>query len=64
MGTYIDSNYVLHGYLRLPNGTIVTVDPSGSLFTWSAALNDSGTITGYYLDATNVFHAFLRITDR
>lgn len=64
MGTYLDSNYAFHGYLRTPDGKIVTVDPPGSLFTWSSAINDFGMITGYYADSTNVFHAFLRISDR
>ncbi|HUN88103.1 MAG TPA: hypothetical protein VMU28_04905 [Terriglobales bacterium] len=58
-GNYIDSNYVLHGYLRSAKGDIVTVDPSGSTFTWSSGLNDLGVMTGYYLDANNVFHGFL-----
>ncbi|HJS98217.1 MAG TPA: hypothetical protein VJ756_03940 [Terriglobales bacterium] len=60
-GVYIDANFVLHGYLRSPEGKIVTVDPAGSVFTWSSGLNDFGTITGYYADANNVFHSFLRI---
>jgi len=60
MGTYIDSNFVYHGYLRTPNGKIVTIDPVGSVFTWSSGMNDLGTITGYYLDPNGVFHGFLR----
>lgn len=61
MGTYIDSNYVLHGYLRSPNGNIVTIDPAGSLFTWSSSMNDFAAITGYYLDPNSVFHGFLAV---
>jgi hypothetical protein len=61
MGTYIDSNFVYHGYLRTPDGNIVTVDPLGSVFTWSSSMNDSAVITGYYLDANSVYHGFLRI---
>jgi hypothetical protein len=63
MGTYIDSNLVYHGYLRTPDGKIVTVDPSGSDFTWSSGMNNWGAITGYYLDSNNVYHGFLRIQD-
>jgi hypothetical protein len=63
MGTYIDTNYVFHGYLRSPYGNIVTVDPVGSVFTWSSDLNDLGTVTGYYADVNNVYHGFLRIPD-
>jgi hypothetical protein len=61
MGTYIDTNGVLHGYLRSPNGTIVTVDPAGSIFTWSSGINDFAAITGYYLDASDVYHGFLAV---
>jgi hypothetical protein len=61
MGTYIDTNFVFHGYLRDQHGKIVTVDPVGSTFTFSSAINEPGAITGYYLDANNVFHGFLRI---
>jgi hypothetical protein len=61
MGTYIDTNFVYHGYLRTPDGKIVTVDPSGSVFTWSSGMNDLGVITGYYADSNGVYHGFLRI---
>ena len=61
IGTYIDSNFVYHGYLRTPNGRIVTVDPSGSVFTWSSSINDLGAITGYYVDASGVYHGFLTV---
>jgi hypothetical protein len=52
---------VVTGYLRSPNGNIVTVDPAGSVFTLSSSLNDWGAITGYYIDTNNVYHGFLRI---
>lgn len=61
MGTYIDSNFVYHGYLRTPDGKIVTVDPLGSVFTWSSSMNDLGAITGYYGDPNNVYHGFVRL---
>ena len=61
MGTYIDANFVFHGYLRDHDGKIMTVDPVGSIFTFSSVINDPGAITGYYLDTNNVFHGFLRI---
>lgn len=63
MGTYIDSNFVYHGYLRTPDGKIVTVDPLGSVFTWSSSMNDFEAITGYYADANNVYHGFLRLPE-
>jgi hypothetical protein len=64
MGTYIDLNFVYHGYLRTPDGDIMTVDPLGSVFTWSSSMNDFGAITGYYGDANNVYHGFLTIPGR
>jgi len=60
-GLYLDSNFVLHGYLRTPDGNIVTIDPPGSVAAFSSGMNDLGTITGYYLDANSVTHGFLRI---
>ena len=64
MGTYIDANYTYHGYLRRPDGKIVTIDPAGSVFTWSSNMNDSEQITGYFGDANGVYHGFLRTQDR
>ena len=61
MGTYIDTNGVLHGYLRSPNGNITTVDPVGSVFTWSSGINDLGAITGYYADVNDVYHGFVAV---
>ena len=63
-GTYIDANYASHGYLRSPKGTIRTVDPGGSTYTFSDGINDLGSITGYYLDANGVYHGFLTIPPR
>jgi hypothetical protein len=63
-GIYIDTNYVLHGYLRDREGKIVTVDPVGSTLTFPDGINNSGSITGYYIDANGVFHGFLTISDR
>lgn len=62
-GMYIDANYALHGYVRRPDGRITTIDPSGSLYTWSSGINDEGAITGYFADQNLVYHGFLRIPD-
>jgi hypothetical protein len=61
-GIYIDANFLFHGYLRSPEGKIVTVDPIGSTFTFPDGINDFGSITGYYIDASSVYHGFLRIS--
>lgn len=58
-GSYQDSNYVQHGYLRTPDGAYVTFDPPGSVYTQAESINDSGVITGFYIDANNIFHGFL-----
>jgi hypothetical protein len=60
-GVYIDATNVYHVYLRNPGGSIVTVEPAGSLFTFPAGINDLGTIAGYYADANGVYHGFLRV---
>ena len=59
-GVYLDTNYVYHGYLRSPDGKIVTVDPLGSADTLPYGINDWGVITGYYYDANFVAHGFVR----
>jgi hypothetical protein len=63
MGSYIDANYTLHGYFRAPDGRTGTVDPAGTLYTWSSGMNDRGQITGYYLDGNYVYHGFVRVPD-
>ena len=50
-----------HGYLRSPEGKIVTVDPAGSIFTFPGGINDLGSITGYYVDGNGVYHGFITI---
>jgi hypothetical protein len=60
-GIYIDANFVYHGYLRNPQGKLVTVDPPGSAGTLPYGINDLGVITGYYIDSNNVYHGFLRL---
>ncbi|MGO9266570.1 MAG: hypothetical protein ACLQBA_17105, partial [Candidatus Binataceae bacterium] len=66
-GYYIDASNVVHGYLRSPWGDFTTFDVPGEgpqgigcYSDCSVGLNDSGAITGYYLDANNVYHGFLR----
>jgi hypothetical protein len=66
-GYYIDAGNVVHGYLRSPWGQITTFDiPDagtqgiGCYNDCSIGLNDWGAVTGYYLDANNVYHGFVR----
>ena len=60
-GVYIDTNFVYHGYLRSPEGKIVTVDPIGSTFTFPDGINNLGVTTGVSVDTNNVSHGFLRL---
>ncbi len=43
--------------------TIVTFDPPGSIFTYAFGINSAGVIAGAYLDASDVYHAYLRALD-
>lgn len=60
-GSYYDSNYTQHGFIRTRDGNFETVDPQGSVGTQPESINNVGTIVGYYFDANNVYHGFLRI---
>jgi hypothetical protein len=59
----------MHGFLRVANGTITPFDAPGagtagtSLLpgTDSASINDSGDITGTYVDANGLVHGFVLI---
>jgi hypothetical protein len=74
-GTYIDASYVFHGYMRAPDGTITDYDVPGAgtgayqgtnacwfIPCWGG-INPAGTVTGFYVDASNVYHGFLRSRD-
>jgi hypothetical protein len=69
-GVYFDVNAVGHGFLRTPNGKVISFDAPGAsgvtpqapwywMGTLPVSINDEGTITGYYIDANNVSHGFL-----
>jgi len=68
-GSYSDDNGVMHGFLRVANGTITPFDAPGagtagtSLLpgTMPSGINDSGDITGTYLDANGLAHGFVLI---
>jgi len=40
-----------------------TFDPSGSIYTYAASINTSGTVAGYYEDSRGVMHGFVRASD-
>lgn len=62
---YENDGYDLnHGYLRLTNGTIITLDAPGAGFgfnqgTLAVDVNKAGQVIGWYVDSNNVSHGFL-----
>lgn len=61
-GAYQTADFLLHGFLRAPDGTFTTFDPPGSQRTNPVSINTLGTIAGYYV-ANNIYHGFLRAPD-
>lgn len=66
-GNYIDSNNVSHGFLRSPEGRLMTVDAPGASSaagtfdgTFPTGINDGGTVAGNYIDSKDLVHGFLR----
>jgi hypothetical protein len=70
-GTYIDGNYVSHGFVRSPGADITTFDVPGAgtganQGTYMASyegLSASGAVAGWYIDANNVNHGYVRAAD-
>jgi hypothetical protein len=72
-GTYTDGNNVHHGFVRSPDGRYTTFDASGAgtgsfqgtgcFSDCPVSLNDSGVITGSYLDSNDVQHGYRRLPD-
>ena len=65
VGSYTDTNIVLHGFLRLPNGQIILFDAPGAGHglnqgTAAVAINNLGEIAGQFQDPNNVFHGLVR----
>jgi len=69
-GYYLDANNVFHGLLRTRDGVITTFDAPGAgtgafqgTVTGEKSINPKGEIDGWYIDANNVFHGFVRALD-
>ena len=58
----ITGYYNTHGFLRAADGTITTLDPSGSTGTVPTAINAKGDVAGYYTYQGHE-HGFLRTAD-
>ena len=73
-GFFTDTSAHCHGYMRAANGTFTQIDapdagtgpfPQGTFpseFT-ADGINPTGTITGFYVDASSVQHGFVRATN-
>ena len=69
-GIYTDANKVFHSFLRSSDGVFTQIDATGAgtgvgqgtgcFSDCAVGLNASGMIMGTYIDASNVFHGFLR----
>jgi hypothetical protein len=65
-GTFADANFVIHGFLRAPNGAVAVFDDSnggtGSFEgTAAVALGPQGAIVGCYTDSNFASFGFLRV---
>jgi hypothetical protein len=65
-----DTNWLTHGFSRSPDGKFTTFDVPGAGTvvgswegTYPVAINPAGAITGYYADASWVYHGFVRAPD-
>lgn len=58
-GTWYDSGFVTHGFLRTAGGTITSFDPTGSTGTNVRGMNDNQVVVGSFSDS-NGTHGFIR----
>ena len=66
VGSFFDSKFVSHGFLRALDGTFTTFDAPGAAApfgTTPIAINPAGTTAGGYYDGVVFFHGFLRARD-
>jgi len=69
-GSWADSKFANHGFVRTPDSTIGEFDVpgaggagAGTFGTVPGSINTGGVIAGVYQDANGVFHGFQRATD-
>ena len=57
----MDVNFLAHGFVRTADGKIKTFEaPGAGQGTVGLSVNAAGDITGFYVDASAVFHGFVR----
>jgi hypothetical protein len=64
-GWDLDATNVSHGFLRIPDGQMVTIDVPGAgtgayQGTNAQSINDWGVVVGFYYDTNNTAHGYLR----
>ncbi|HEY1680213.1 MAG TPA: hypothetical protein VGF98_01035 [Candidatus Tumulicola sp.] len=61
-GIYFDSQGLIHGFIRQPNGSFVQVSPDGSVTSsvCVACINNAGTAAGDYTDSAGIGLGFIR----
>ena len=67
-GNYVDASGAWHGFVRARDGAITKFDApgagteagQGTMGGWAQCINPVGTIVGYFIDANNVIHGFVR----
>ncbi|MGC2766808.1 MAG: hypothetical protein WB607_14975 [Candidatus Acidiferrum sp.] len=74
-GYYSDSNNINHGFVREPDGTIQSFDdpnasqlvnvtvPQGTVVALEEAMNDDGSVVGWYCDSKGAVYGYLRERD-
>jgi len=71
-GYYFDASGVYHGFVRSASGTTTSFDAPGAgknehtgfaQGTFAKSMNTDGVIAGYYVDASDGYHGFVRSAD-
>ena len=65
VGYFIDSNHLIHGFIRISSGAITIVDAPGAgatqnLGTEVSGINSSGEAVGFFADPQGVLHSYIR----
>jgi hypothetical protein len=58
-GDFTDSSGIIHGFLRIADGTFTPFDPKGAITTHISTINNKGAIAGFYVTKDNVLHGFV-----
>jgi hypothetical protein len=62
-GSYVDSSFATHGFVRDNDGTITSFDVPGAVFVQTIVMTQQGVIVGLYFDDAFNSHIFERAKD-